>query len=208
MSTEICPAPGMAELIPWYVNGTLPDEERRAVEEHLLLCTVCRQDAAMTRVLMRTLDDEPPVPDPGLYARTQERIRRPAWRRITDAASAWLVPVPAAAGVVLVVQTLIILVLVASIGGRGSYATLSEASSRLGPGPDFQIVFSPAVTTRQIQGLLGALDATIVNGPSSFGVYTVAVPVGPRHGVATADRVLQRLRASPLVQFAGVIQVR
>lgn len=208
MTSEKCVAPGVGELIPWYLNGTLGEDERRAVEGHLVICAACRNEAAMTRVLLRVLDDEPPMPQSDLYARTLERTRRPVWQRLTRTASAWLVPVPLAAGVVLVFQTVIILVLVASLSGHGSYATLSEASSRLGPGPDFQIVFTPVVTTRQVQGLLGELGATIVNGPSSLGVYTVSVPVGPRHAAATADSVLQRLRGSPLVQFAGVIQVR
>ena len=32
----------VAELIPWYANGTLEEEERRLVEEHLGVCAACR----------------------------------------------------------------------------------------------------------------------------------------------------------------------
>ena len=30
------------ELLPWYVNGTLPEAERRSVERHLRECLPCR----------------------------------------------------------------------------------------------------------------------------------------------------------------------
>jgi hypothetical protein len=32
----------IAELLPWFVNGTLSEEERRKVERHLEVCPLCR----------------------------------------------------------------------------------------------------------------------------------------------------------------------
>lgn len=36
------------ELIPWYVNGTLPGDEAAAVAGHLAQCSDCRQELAQT----------------------------------------------------------------------------------------------------------------------------------------------------------------
>ena len=36
------------ELIPWYVNGTLPGDEAAAVAGHLAQCADCRQELAQT----------------------------------------------------------------------------------------------------------------------------------------------------------------
>ena len=36
------------ELIPWYVNGTLPTDEAAAVAAHLALCANCREELAVT----------------------------------------------------------------------------------------------------------------------------------------------------------------
>ncbi|HLN13389.1 MAG TPA: zf-HC2 domain-containing protein [bacterium] len=208
MNPETCVAPERAELIPWYINGTLGQEERRAVEEHLAVCAACRQDVAATRNLMRALDDQSPLPPADLYARTLQRIRPGGWRRIADASLGWFMPLPRPVRIVLVAQTVLILVLVASLGERGSFTTLSETSDRTGPGAEIQVVFGPQVTMSQIQGLLGPLGAMITSGPSSLGVSSVLVPIGPGHPAATADSALQRLRASTLIQFAQVIQVR
>jgi anti-sigma factor RsiW len=37
------------ELLPWLINGTLADVERREVEEHLAACEACRAELAATR---------------------------------------------------------------------------------------------------------------------------------------------------------------
>lgn len=39
----------VAELLPWFLNGSLDAGERRAVEEHLESCEVCRRELADTR---------------------------------------------------------------------------------------------------------------------------------------------------------------
>ena len=39
------------EVLPWYVNATLADGERRAVEEHLAECAECRQEVVELRAM-------------------------------------------------------------------------------------------------------------------------------------------------------------
>ena len=45
------------KLIPWYVNGTLPQEEARALAEHLSSCPACREALAEAVILSFKVKD-------------------------------------------------------------------------------------------------------------------------------------------------------
>lgn len=48
------------ELLPWYLNGTLDEQEQRDVREHLAGCERCRQALADTRLAWRIHDQHLP----------------------------------------------------------------------------------------------------------------------------------------------------
>jgi hypothetical protein len=76
-------------LLPSYAAGTLPERERRAVEEHLAGCAVCRADLAFWRdagAAVLAEDKTLPVPPPGLLNATLARARA---GRINPLARAW-----------------------------------------------------------------------------------------------------------------------
>lgn len=54
------------ELLPWYLNGTLDESERREVREHLAGCEACRQALEDTR-LAWTIHDQH-IPSEALVA--------------------------------------------------------------------------------------------------------------------------------------------
>ena len=43
------------DLIPWIVNGSAPESERRVVQEHLEACADCRQELEFQRQLQAAL---------------------------------------------------------------------------------------------------------------------------------------------------------
>lgn len=49
------------ELLPWYLNGTLDEQEQRGVREHLAGCERCRQALAETRLAWRIYDQHLPT---------------------------------------------------------------------------------------------------------------------------------------------------
>lgn len=51
----------VTERLPWLLNGTLGDEERAAVREHLTACASCRRALAETRLAWETFDQHPPT---------------------------------------------------------------------------------------------------------------------------------------------------
>src|SRR5688572_24470403 len=51
------------ERLPWLLNGTLGDEEREAVREHLTQCASCRRALEDTRLAWETFDQHLPTED-------------------------------------------------------------------------------------------------------------------------------------------------
>ena len=75
-----------------YADGELTDEESRAVEAHLRVCTECARELALIRALGGTLRQslsEPP--GRGVWAVVQRRVARPlAWVLITAGVAVWV----------------------------------------------------------------------------------------------------------------------
>jgi anti-sigma factor RsiW len=48
-------------MLPWLLNGTLNEEERQSVLQHLTTCESCRRDLAETRLAFEMFDQHPPA---------------------------------------------------------------------------------------------------------------------------------------------------
>ena len=76
----------LAELLPWFVNGTLDETERRVVQRHIEECAECREDVEMFAAAQRAVRNESPaplVPAPNrerLVAALDNAARRPGRR--------------------------------------------------------------------------------------------------------------------------------
>ena len=178
------------ELLPWYLNGTLDESQRRLVDEQLAQSPALRAELEWLRKLGRDLDETISMPtgDLGLE-RLMNRIdaeregklvplRRPERPR-------WFVPALALAATLLIAQTLVIGVL---LNDRTEVLKPLGVPS-LVQGSLLQVQFHPSATEPQIRDLLLAIGGEVVGGPGSLGIYTVRVPV------ERADEALQRLRA-------------
>jgi anti-sigma factor RsiW len=80
----------LRELLPWYANGTLREEERTKVEAHLARCERCQRELRELRQikgLVALSVESVPEPSEGLFARTVERIR--SQERHTIAKLSW-----------------------------------------------------------------------------------------------------------------------
>ncbi len=192
------------ELLPWLVNGTLPADEREAVEEHARTCIACRRERKYQQSLhaavraRRTSD----VSVEAGFERLDRELdgaaaagHRP-WRiRYTAAAPFALA---AAAGV----AVLGVLLWFTPLPGPtdSSYQTLTTPAA--GDATLLDIVFTADTTAAEIQALLDEIGGEIVAGPSELGRYSVRMRDDAADDAQIAE-LLGTLSADLRVRFAG-----
>jgi anti-sigma factor RsiW len=182
------------DLLADYVDGTLPDRERAAVDAHLATCPVCREEVELARVAigaLATLEEEavplgvrgPVLAEAG---RRFEGRRATAWRRVQ-----WAVGGAAAAALVLMVA------LNANLGssddGKRATAGSAAAEDAGGAGSAVQIAAPEAAVQLERQADVNYDVA---------GVRSLAQTAAKRQGqeepapFASPDVALDCLRAS------------
>jgi anti-sigma factor RsiW len=194
------------ELLPWFANGTLEDEERARVERHLIACETCRRELALLRDVGETAAEAvraaPPVPD--ALGRTLARIdeweanRQPSpWARVRAMLDS-LFGVSPMPRLVFVAQSALIVVLgtmlVMSRTQEPTFTTASGGGSAEG-GVRLTVIFEPAATEASIRQALQAVEATVVSGPSAAGVYVVSLPTEDAESPAV-ERAIGSLRTN------------
>jgi len=190
-------------LLPWYVNATLDEAERRAVEDHLPSCVECAREAAQLRDLQAAFVEAEEAalgPSPSALVRARAAIDRPL--------RGWWASLPVFARVALVAQVLIIAVLSALLLARGP----REEPFRTVAGPStagatiratIVLAFAEGVSEASLRRTIAGIDGTIVAGPSAAGLYTVELPLAPERD-DEIEAVLRRLRADrALVRLAA-----
>lgn len=185
------------ELIPWTVNGRASEVQQQAVLAHAEDCLECRQELQRHRELQRHMRG------------TDEVIAAPSasWQKLlAEIDGQPAAPVNATPGVrrpwliaALWLQLVAIAVLAGALFRSTSdpaplYSTLSAPS--ISPG-DLRVVFSPAASLSEVNGLLRQLQCNVVAGPSEAGVYTLAAAEG-----VNPEQLIQALRQHDDVLFA------
>jgi len=184
----------VTELMPWYVNGTLPEDEKAVLEGHLKECLVCRaalKQEQRTQGLMRMRSDLPLSSRDGIVELLQRIDRRSArpptlqrGRRL-----AW--------GAAFAVSIVLVWVALVPDSQQSPFSTLTVA----GPSESglIDVVFADSIPEREIREIVRAVDGQLVAGPSEIGRYTLSVP-SERGGVA---EVIRTLSADPRIEFVG-----
>lgn len=199
-------------LLPWLANGRLDTPERLRIEQHVRSCEACSHELAAQR-LMRAALTEPErivyAPGPS-FRKLMERIDGPgaaprpqtaspaAATRSRDWRAAWRPPGLAwAASFVLAVG-------LATLGAElyrwslPRYATHTDTPAAVRQ--VVHVAFAGGLDTAQVQQLLHAAGARVVEGPDATGVYGVA-PEHDHPPGAPAGALAARLRADPRVRW-------
>lgn len=180
-------------LLPWYLNGTLEDAERRTVDDHLAGCTVCALELQELRAIERAMVElraEAPDPAPtGLAEALRTVGRREAMRW-------WWRRTPPVARLALAAQLALLLGLGAYVGMTRGQDGFTTAAGSLGA--RIVVAFQPGVTEEALRRTVQDVEGTIVAGPSALGLYTIAVPVPPDRP-AELERLLEALRRNDRV---------
>jgi anti-sigma factor RsiW len=186
-----------ALLMPWYVNGTLNEQEMASVESHLAGCTACRAaldaDVAEARAL-HAGNDEARV---AALVAGRERAFESLRAQLHSGAPHRRPAVPARWVPALAALLVIGAVLPAAWLMPGPTIYHLRTSTVASESPVLQVVFREGTSTEDID-LLIRTSGTLLGPPTSGGVYRIAL--------ATDDpqALLARIRSHPAVRWAEI----
>ncbi|HXF44910.1 MAG TPA: hypothetical protein VNK91_02210 [Burkholderiaceae bacterium] len=188
-----------AELLPWYVNGTLDAADRAWVEDYLRQHPEARAELAWYQSLQAKIHDSVPAVPPTIgLAKTLALIRgdRPTLAERIGAFFGDFGLRPALAlGMlaVIVVQSGVIVNLMRH-AEDDAVELRSLRATRVDEGPLLKINFAPDAKEADIRLLLVSVQGTLAGGPGQLGDYYVRVPAGKETEIAA------RLKGNALVQ--------
>ena len=209
------------ELLPWYANQTLDENERKAVETHLSECAECASEvkslSAMKKAVIESANQGPALSPFALnralaqiedYERAKSPPAAPSREPEKTFWSRWWSPTPIFARALIAAQLVLLLALGSLMLYQRSHPAGVYTTSSGGAGENkasFRIAvqFSDSANEQDIRKTILGIRGKIVDGPSALGLYTVEVPVvGERR--AEMDRVLETLRQNQhIVRFAA-----
>ena len=187
------------ELIPWYVNGSLPPAEADAVRRYSSGCEICAAEIERQRLLaegVAKLEPSEAPPSHGwesLRARIEadERARAPSGRL-----RRWFPSLQVGFGLAgTLAAVLLVSVLVMPPSDNG-FETLTDGKERGAQTIMFQTV--PGVEREALDRVLASHGLTLVAEPSETGVYTATAPAD-----ANLEAAANALMATPEVMFAA-----
>jgi hypothetical protein len=185
------------ELLPWYVNRTLDAQDRAQVEQHLARCPACQAEVTRCHAIataVQLAEASVPLPSPTRFAMLLAQIDateavghpiRSLWAACRDSLrkyGALFSGTPRVARVVLAMEGALVLLLAAVLVWQAQsvpealFTTLSRPMEHPTQQGQLRLVVADQMTTRELRELLTGVQATIINGPSPLGIYTVAVP--------------------------------
>lgn len=219
-----------AMLLPGYVNRTLPSEEEQQVASHLQTCVTCQQElqeVTNMQAAIKNIITQRPGPSPAAFSTLMRRIeqeKQAQSQRITQPiTSSWWETVesafrslfevqwvPAIASVLIVGQAFLLLSLMGTPEGQqgqGSGTIVERGVPQGTPqGSDLKVRvgFQADAQDQHIREFLQTIQGRIIDGPSSDGTYTLAVP---QQGTMTLDALLTQLRQQGnLIRLAVPLQ--
>ncbi|HKE32587.1 MAG TPA: zf-HC2 domain-containing protein [Candidatus Angelobacter sp.] len=211
------------ELLPWYANQTLADEERKLVEMHLADCRDCAKEVESLKAMRKTVvevGDSGPVLSPFALNRALAEIEDYERTRTTTARAAivaeqekkgfwarWWQPTPVFARALIAAQIVLVLALGSVTLYQYAHPNIIFKTSSGGvddkTSTRITVGFNEDATEQEIRQTISGIEGQIVEGPSALGLYTIQVPI-PRERAAEIDKVLQTLRQnSRVVRFAA-----
>ena len=186
-------------LLPWFVNGTLEDDELAFVQQHLSECGRCQREVEWLRELRAACADGEAAPAASPVFRQLRRqldAPRPArskaagLRGLRNRAPHWSRWIMAAELAVIVALGTALLTI---SDGPTLYRTLAARTASAPTTGTLVVVFDPTTTESNLRRILRAAGVQIVDGPTQANAYVLQVAAERR------DEAAKALRADPAV---------
>lgn len=170
----------LGRLLPWFANGTLDTEERRAVAGHLEHCEACREELAflgdvrgVLRVTAARDDDAPTIRNAGFHSLLPDLQQRVvAARPVLPRKRYWM---PALAAGFLAAVGLGVALSVAWLDAP-RYRTASSDGAPAEGHVQVVVTFTPGASLRQLHAVLREHDALVVRAPQTDERWVLEVP--------------------------------
>jgi anti-sigma factor RsiW len=195
-------------LIPWYVNDTLPEQQRQRVDAHARQCAQCRDDLALQRRIFDSIDASPALdymPVASLK-RLQARIdimQTQTPLPLTPAVQPSRTESPWRGWMAASIATMAVAIgllaadrWVQSDSREPNFRTVTNSRPRP-QGEVIRAVFAPSIKLVELQTILDEAQLKIVSGPTEAGVYSLAA-----NSTLTVRSSLALLRQHSAVRFA------
>lgn len=175
------------ELLPWYVNNTLTEDERSGVEAHLKDCERCRNEVAYLKAVRSQVKAASEIKMYGELGlkRLMSDIKKEAKTPRRFEFSRWQSSIAIAATMIIILQGVIL------YHFWQQSETITTLSGPMHKGVVLQINFSPNASEAQIRKLLQSVDGSIVDGPSAIGIYRVRLNLTTKN----EERINERIAA-------------
>jgi hypothetical protein len=187
------------ELLPWFINGSLGEEEQVQVHEHAFKCIICRRELEALEVLGDHISEAaesiqiPALDMRNINARIDTFIDRQNRKRkiVSWFREMFSKPLPLAFAVQTVLVIVLATILLWSPSEDPEFTTLTQPQN-FPDGTYVRVVFNPELTLSELANRLDEISLTIADGPSARGVYTL--------------RVLQAMSEDERAQFLSNLQ--
>lgn len=198
----------MTELLPWYVNGTLGQDERRAVEEHIGTCRDCRDDVDMlSRVsdAMRADSPAPLLPSPrseSLLAALDAGHGRYGYGR-----KRWHYAIAASVVAALAAAWLLVLPQAATDDAATMFETATSDGAQETLAYVIELQFEDGIDIETQEATFGAIGSTGSAVPQGDGTYRVTLSAG-QGTLAKLEEQIAHIESLPGVASAKVVAVQ
>jgi hypothetical protein len=219
------------ELLPWYVNATLDQQERDLVASHLEGCSECAKEVRSLTAIRKAViaaGDQAPEPSPRLMDRAladienyerstaQAESRKSSKpntfrERIRSLGASWWPATPVFARFAMAAQLAALVVVGALAIYQHSHPNIVYKSLSETPGQEtgnpakarISVGFRDKASAREIRQALSEISGTIVDGPSPLGLYTVQLPFASDQSAEVDKAVQKLLQNQRVVSFAA-----
>jgi len=188
-----------AELLPWYVNGSIGAADRAWVDSYLTDHPDARAELAWYQSLQKRIQETvPAVPSTIGLAKAMNLIRgdRPT---LAERISAFFGDFALRPAVTFALLGIVIVQggVVANLMGRSNddeIAMRAMHAQTVEEGPLVKVNFAPDARESDIRLLLVSVQGTLAGGPGQLGDYYVRVPAGKE------EQAVTKLRGKAIVQ--------
>lgn len=199
-------------LIPWYLNGTLEEEQNKKVEEYLEQDRAFKDEVILLNLIKSAVIKTDEIISQEIspqFAKMQEsiiqridstskiKVDKPLLDKLSSFFESFRFPamnlVPIAA--LLLIQFAIIVGLIAKLYFEkpDQYTTLSGTESVETIGQKFMVAFDNSATEKEIRDIILDINAKIISGPNRSGIYIIEVK-DPENKAAVED-IIKKLRS-------------